>query len=164
MEYYKKIKSKIITSWNELDADLARWKFQSKNIVFTNGCFDIVHMGHVEYLSKAASLGQVLILGLNSDSSVTRIKGPKRPVQPAEARSLLLAAFEFIDKVVLFDEDTPYELIKFIQPDILVKGSDYHVEDIVGYDIVKAKQGTVETIDLVEGYSTTSLISKIKEM
>ncbi|MCK9450650.1 MAG: D-glycero-beta-D-manno-heptose 1-phosphate adenylyltransferase [Bacteroidales bacterium] len=156
------LQGKIIDN-KALDLKLALWRFQQKKIVFTNGCFDIVHLGHIDYLSKAADLGDVLIIGLNTDASVSRIKGPLRPVVNENARAALLAALHFTDAIVLFDEPTPYELIKLVQPDILVKGKDYKAEEVVGYDIVTAKGGKVETIDLVEGYSTSGLIQKIKE-
>jgi D-glycero-beta-D-manno-heptose 1-phosphate adenylyltransferase len=146
----------------KLENLLALWRFQEKKIVFTNGCFDIVHRGHIEYLSKAADLGDVLIIGLNTDSSVSRIKGPKRPIVDERSRALLLAALHFTTAIVYFDEPTPYELIKKVLPDILVKGKDYKAEDVVGYDILTAKGGKVETIELVEGFSTTNLIQKIK--
>ena len=130
-------------------------------IVFSNGCFDILHRGHVEYLSKAADLGDVLIIGLNTDASVRRLKGESRPVNGQESRALLLAALSFVDAVVFFDEDTPYNLINKVQPDVLVKGKDYKPEDVVGYDIVTSKGGKVITIDLVDGFSTTNIINKI---
>ena len=145
----------------KLENMLSLWRFQDKKIVFTNGCFDILHRGHIEYLSKAADLGDVLIVGLNTDSSVSRIKGPKRPVVDEQSRALLLAALHFTTAIVLFDESTPYELIKQVQPDILVKGKDYKAEEVVGYDIVTAKGGKVETITLVDGFSTTGLIQKL---
>ncbi|HPE43556.1 MAG TPA: D-glycero-beta-D-manno-heptose 1-phosphate adenylyltransferase, partial [Bacteroidales bacterium] len=144
-----------------LENMLSLWRFQDKKIVFTNGCFDILHRGHIEYLSKAADLGDVLIVGLNTDSSVSRIKGPKRPVVDEQSRALLLAALNFTTAIVLFDESTPYELIKHVQPDILVKGKDYKAEEVVGYDIVTAKGGKVETIELVEGFSTTGILQKL---
>lgn len=127
-------------------------------VVFTNGCFDILHRGHVEYLSKAADKGDVLVVGLNTDASVKRLKGEGRPVNNEEARAMVLASLSFVDAVVLFDEDTPYELIKAVRPDVLVKGADYKKEEIVGYDIVTSYGGTVETIPLVEGYSSTKII------
>ena len=126
--------------------------------MFSNGCFDVLHLGHVEYLAKARELGDLLIIGLNSDDSVRRIKGAHRPVNPAEARAVLLAALSFVDAVVVFDTDTPYDLIKMIQPDILVKGKDYDGKEIVGSDIVKANGGHVETIELTKGYSTSQTI------
>lgn len=131
--------------------------------MFTNGCFDIVHLGHIDYLEKARALGDRLVLGLNTDASVSRIKGPLRPVVNEYARSRLMAAMAFIDLVVLFDEPTPKELIEAIRPDILVKGDDYTVATIVGADFVLANGGSVETIPLVKGYSTTSLIERIKQ-
>ncbi len=142
---------------------LSFYNFKEKKIVFTNGCFDILHLGHVDYLSKAADLGDVLIVGLNTDSSVKKIKGNDRPLNNEEARATLLASLRFVTIVVLFDEETPYDLIRFISPDFLVKGSDYKPEKIIGYDVLKAKGGEVVTIDFLEGYSTTSLINKIKE-
>ena len=129
-----------------------------RKIVFTNGCFDILHRGHIEYLSKASDLGDVLIIGLNTDASVKRIKGEGRPVQDETSRALILASLRFVEAVILFDEDTPYDLISMIKPDVLVKGGDYTEETIVGADIVKAIGGEVVTIPLVEGYSTSGLI------
>ncbi|WP_430812360.1 MULTISPECIES: D-glycero-beta-D-manno-heptose 1-phosphate adenylyltransferase [unclassified Carboxylicivirga] len=151
-----------IQSRKTAQSTVKQWAEKDETIVFTNGCFDIVHRGHIDYLSKARDLGTKLILGLNTDASVQRLKGPKRPVVDEQSRAILMAALQFIDLVVLFDEDTPYELIKALQPDILVKGSDYNAEDIVGYDILMAKGGKVETIDFVEGFSTTSIVEKIK--
>jgi D-glycero-beta-D-manno-heptose 1-phosphate adenylyltransferase len=156
------IKSKIIDIDN-ITPYLTYWKLKNKKVVFTNGCFDILHRGHVEYLAQAASTGDVLVIGLNSDSSVRSIKGENRPVQDEYARAILLASLSFVSAVILFNEDTPYELIKKVNPDVLVKGSDYKAEDIVGYDIVKANGGKVVTIDFIEGYSTTSIIDKLKD-
>lgn len=155
------IKGKI-TKNEELKRQLAYWNFHSKKVVFTNGCFDILHQGHIDYLAKAADEGDVLIVGINTDNSVKRIKGNNRPIQDEQSRALMVAALHFVDLVVLFDEDTPYNLIKTVQPDVLIKGSDYVPENIVGYDILKAKNGEVKTIDYLEGYSTTSIIDKIK--
>jgi len=156
------IKSKIIDIDN-ITSYLTYWKLKNKKIVFTNGCFDILHRGHVEYLAQAASVGDVLVIGLNSDISVRSIKGKNRPVLDEYARAILLASLSFVTAVILFSEDTPYELIKKVNPDVLVKGSDYKAEDIVGYDIVKANGGEVVTIDFIEGYSTTSIIDKLKD-
>jgi len=156
------IKSKII-DYNNLTPLLTYWKLKNKKIVFTNGCFDIIHRGHIEYLAQAANYGDILIIGLNTDNSVKRIKGESRPVQDQYARAITLAALHFVSTVIFFDEDTPYELIKKVQPDILIKGSDYKAEDIVGYDIVKAKGGEVITIDFIPGYSTSSIIEKLKK-
>lgn len=161
MDHLNFIQSKIFLDRSELMNTLAIWKFKNRKIVFTNGCFDIIHRGHVEYLAKAASLGDQLIIGLNTDASVKRLKGSSRPVQDENTRALVLASFSFVSMVLLFDEDTPYELIKLIQPDILVKGGDYKPEEIVGYDIVRNGGGEIVTIDLVEGHSTTSIIHKM---
>lgn len=163
MDHLSLIQSKILLDRIELQFALSIWKFKDQKIVFTNGCFDIIHRGHVEYLAKAASLGDQLIIGLNSDASVKRLKGHSRPVQDENTRALVLASFSFVSKVVFFDDDTPYELIKLVQPDILVKGGDYEADDIVGADIVKAKKGEVVTIDLVEGHSTTSIINRMMQ-
>ncbi len=141
---------------------LVEWKTSGQKIVFTNGCFDIVHLGHVDYLEKARNLGDRLVLGLNTDASVSRIKGPLRPVVNEYARARLIASLAFVDTVILFDEPTPKELIEAINPDILVKGDDYSVETIVGSDFVLGNGGEVKTIPLVQGFSTSSLIEKIK--
>lgn len=138
---------------------LAMWRLFKNRIVFTNGCFDILHRGHIEYLSLARDKGEILIIGLNSDASVKRIKGEGRPVQDEDSRALVLASLRIVDAVVLFDEDTPYELIKFVQPDVLVKGGDYTEETIVGADIVKASGGEVVVIPFVEGYSTSKILN-----
>jgi len=156
------ILKKIFTS---ADADYQRmltiWQFQGKKIVFTNGCFDILHLGHIDYLSKATDMGDLLIIGLNTDLSVSKVKGKNRPIQNENSRAMVLASLGFVDVVVFFGEDTPYNLIKITQPDILVKGADYKPEDIVGYDIVKNKGGEVVTIEFLEGYSTTAIEKKI---
>jgi len=161
MNNLERISAKI-TNRGQLNTKLAVWRFQDKKIVFTNGCFDILHLGHIDYLSKAKDEGNILIIGLNTDSSVSRIKGKSRPITDENSRANILASLQFVDAVILFDEETPYELISFVQPDVLVKGSDYKPEEIVGYDIVKAKNGKVVTIDFLEGYSTTAIEKKIK--
>lgn len=147
----------------ELDRLLAFWHFKGFKVVFTNGCFDIIHLGHIDYLSEAAGLGNILLLGLNTDNSTRRLKGPTRPINDEYSRAMILASLSFVDAVVLFDEETPYNLIKTVQPDILVKGADYKPEDIVGYDIVMAKGGKVETLEYLKGYSTSLIEKKIKE-
>jgi len=157
------ISSKILDS-EHLRRACVRWNFKNKKVVFTNGCFDILHLGHIEYLAKAAELGNVLVIGLNSDKSVKMIKGETRPINDEHSRSMVVASLEFVTAVVLFDEMTPYELIKTIQPDILVKGNDWKVEEIAGYDIVQAKGGRVETIELTQGYSTTRIEQKIIQL
>lgn len=162
MDYLPFIEKKIAYTAKEVENTLSLWRFKDDKIVFTNGCFDILHRGHIEYLAKAASLGTKLVIGLNTDASVKRLKGDSRPVNDENARALLLASLVFVDKVILFDTDTPRDLIDFVQPDVLVKGGDYKPEEIVGYDIVKAKGGEIVTLDFVEGYSTTSLIEKMK--
>ena len=154
--------SKILTRPQAIE-QVDQWRADGQSIVFTNGCFDIVHLGHIDYLEKARSLGQRLILGLNTDASVSCIKGPLRPVVNEYARARLMAALEFVDIVTLFGESTPLELIEAIRPDVLVKGDDYTVDAIVGADFVLAQGGRVETVALVPGYSTTKLIERIKE-
>ena len=155
-------RDKIVTKEEALER-VTSWKDQGQEVVFTNGCFDILHLGHVDYLEKARALGDKLILGLNSDDSVKRLKGESRPVNREEARARLLASLQFVDAVVSFSEDTPLELIGYLKPDILVKGKDYEISNIVGADIVIENGGKVETIDLVDGFSTTNIIDKIKE-
>jgi rfaE bifunctional protein nucleotidyltransferase chain/domain len=161
MEKADLLRQKILSP-DQLITSLAQWRSLGRKIVFTNGCFDIMHLGHVDYLSKAAGFGDVLIVGLNSDASVKHIKGNSRPIIDEASRAMVLASFFFVDAVVLFNEETPYELIKLIQPDFLVKGSDYKAEEVVGYDIVTAKGGKVVTVDLVPGYSTSLIESKIR--
>ncbi|MBN2298570.1 MAG: D-glycero-beta-D-manno-heptose 1-phosphate adenylyltransferase [Deltaproteobacteria bacterium] len=138
-------------------------KERGMNIVFTNGCFDILHEGHVSYLNQARSLGDVLVVGLNADESVTRLKGPGRPVNPQNSRAEVLAGLECVDYICIFDEDTPYELINQICPHILVKGGDWKIEDIVGSDIVRSHGGQVYSLSFVSGQSTSAVIQKIKE-
>lgn len=155
------IKKKILDK-NALEHQLTRWRFLGKKIVFTNGCFDILHLGHVDYLSKAADLGNILIVGVNSDASTKVLKGPGRPINDEIQRTTLLASLHFTDGIVLFDESTPLELIKLIQPDVLVKGSDYNLSNIVGSDVVQSYNGSVQTIDFIPGYSTTLIEERIK--
>ena len=133
-------------------------------IVFTNGCFDLLHAGHIEYLRKAKKLGDILWIGINSDKSVKRIKGDKRPILCQTDRVEILASLRFVDAITLFDEDTPLELIKMIKPDILVKGGDYKDKLIVGSDVLKNNGGTVKLIDFVDGKSTSAIIKKIKSL
>lgn len=154
------IRQKIYNQEN-ISEILAYWKFKSKKIVFTNGCFDIIHRGHIEYLAKAASMGDVLMIGLNTDASVRRLKGEGRPVQDQYSRALILASFFFIDAVVFFDDDTPANLIETVQPDVLVKGGDYEPDKIVGADTVQKKGGLVTTIPFVDGFSTTSILKSV---
>jgi D-beta-D-heptose 7-phosphate kinase/D-beta-D-heptose 1-phosphate adenosyltransferase len=143
---------------------IATGKNKGKRIVFTNGCFDLLHVGHVKYLQKARSLGDLLILGLNSDASVRRLKGPKRPLIDQEERAHLLAALDCIDYVIVFDEDTPLDLLSAIKPNILVKGSDYSLDEVVGRDVVESFGGRVELITFVDGKSTTNIIERVLEL
>jgi rfaE bifunctional protein nucleotidyltransferase chain/domain len=157
------ISSKILDR-EQLRRACALWNFKEMKVVFTNGCFDILHLGHIEYLAKAANLGDVLVIGINSDLSVHRIKGDSRPINDEHSRSMVIASLKFVTAVVLFDEETPYELIKTIQPDFLVKGRDYKIKEIVGHDIVLARGGKVKTIELTPGYSTTEIEQKILKL
>ena len=136
---------------------------KEKIIVFTNGCFDILHPGHIRYLYEAKRLGDILVVGVNSDDSIRRIKGEQRPIMDERARSEMLSVLPFVDFITIFDEDTPYNLIKEIRPHILVKGGDWEEDRIVGADIVRALGGRVVRIPYIEGYSTTSIIERIKE-
>ncbi len=165
------VKSRIVTV-EDAQRKIGIWKMKGESIVFTNGCFDILHKGHVTYLAKAADLGNRLVVGLNSDASVKRQgKGDERPINPEDARQTILASLTFVDLVVLFDGDTPEDLISKLQPDVLVKGADYDPNEIdkkskkyiVGSDAVRANGGNVEVIDLVDGYSTTGIVKKMKE-
>ncbi len=145
----------------------ARWvkrlQGQGQKVVFTNGCFDLLHLGHVRYLEEARSLGDALIVGVNTDDSVKRLdKKPPRPINPEGDRAALVAAMACVDRVVLFSEETPLELITAVQPDILVKGADYRLEEIVGREVVRARGGEVQVIPLVPGYSTTALLTRIR--
>ena len=154
-----KIQQKIVTKdFFERQADA----LHRQKIVFTNGCFDVLHYGHVHYLAQARQLGDLLVVGLNSDASVRRLKGESRPVNPEQARAFVLAALEMVDYVCLFVEDTPYELIAAVKPDVLVKGGDYAVDNIVGSDIVKGRNGEVVVLPFVEGFSSSSIIEKLK--
>lgn len=139
-------------------------KVMGKKVVFTNGCFDILHNGHVSYLAKAAELGDFLIIGLNSDASVKRLKGKERPINKEDDRAFILASLFFVGAIIIFEEDTPLELIKNIGPEFLVKGGDYSIDSIVGAKEVMANGGKVEVIPFVDGYSTTSTLKKIKEI
>jgi len=155
---------RIYGSIGELEA--AGWptlREKLGRIVFTNGCFDILHAGHVTYLEEARALGDALVLGLNGDASIARLKGPQRPLVPFRDRARVLAGLRAIDLVVGFDEDTPLELIRRIEPDILVKGGDWRVDEIVGADLVLARGGEVRSLSLLEGRSTTDIVARIRE-
>lgn len=170
MTKWEQVQHKMVTQ-EEANAIVSSWKDDEKKVVFTNGCFDILHRGHVTYLAKAASLGSYLIVGINSDESVKRQnKSPERPINDEDSRALVIASLEFVDLVVIFENDTPLDLIKLLQPSILVKGADYDAEEkdennkkyIVGSKEVKSEGGEVKTIELEEEFSTTGLIEKIR--
>jgi rfaE bifunctional protein nucleotidyltransferase chain/domain len=152
-----------ILSLDDAQKLVTEWKNEGNEVVFTNGCFDIVHLGHVDYLEKASQLGQKMIVALNTDKSVNQLKGPERPINNEYARARIIASLGFVDAVILFGEETPLSAIETLVPDILVKGNDYTVDKIVGADFVLEHGGKVETIPLVAGYSTTNLVSKLKK-
>ncbi|MDX2134414.1 MAG: D-glycero-beta-D-manno-heptose 1-phosphate adenylyltransferase [Saprospiraceae bacterium] len=160
MKAFEKIQSKI-HSWDSLPPTCQTWRDAGLRIVFTNGCFDLLHFGHLHYLSDARDLGDRLVVGMNSGDSVRRLKGPTRPINDEITRAHLMAGLEIVDAVVFFEEDTPWELIRLVQPDVLVKGGDWKPEQIVGADIVLARGGTVQSLPFVEGYSTTLIEQRI---
>lgn len=163
MKKFDVISAKILTG-TQLLKQVERWRFKGKKIVFTNGCFDLLHYGHVNYLAHAADFGNILIVGLNSDASVKLLnKGHSRPLQDEKSRATIIASLHVVSAVVLFEEETPYDLIQLIKPDVLVKGSDYKVEQIAGHDLVQSYGGKVELVDLVTGFSTSLIEKKIKE-
>ncbi|KAA9034668.1 D-glycero-beta-D-manno-heptose 1-phosphate adenylyltransferase [Ginsengibacter hankyongi] len=163
MKQSNKISERIFSA-EHLQSQIKWWRLINKTIAFTNGVFDILHEGHIKILSQAASFADVLIIGVNSDASVKRLKGNERPVNNQQSRSLILASLIMTDAVIVFDEDTPYNLIKSIMPDVLVKGGDYTHQTVVGADEVMANGGRVEIIPLEEGFSTTGIIAKIKSL
>jgi len=158
----KELQSKI-QSVSSIKSEVSAWHKDGKKVVFTNGVFDLLHIGHITYLAKSAELGDKLVIGLNADSSVKRLKGADRPLNHEDNRATLLAALFFVDAIVIFEEDTPIKLITALMPDILVKGADYTIENIVGAKEVIANGGEVKTINFVDGYSSTSIIKKIRE-
>lgn len=157
-------KSKIFRDFESFSSLLEIWKGSNNTLVFTNGCFDIIHNGHVDSLQKSAAFGTRLIVGLNSDKSVKMLKGEKRPIIEEQARAEVLAAFECVDAVMIFDEETPAEIIAKIIPDVLVKGAQYKIHEIAGHDTVLNNGGAVETLELIEGVSTSDIIDKIKRL
>lgn len=165
------MKAKIVDA-REAQLLINSWKFKGDKVVFTNGCFDILHQGHVVYLAKAAEMGNKMIVALNSDQSVrNQNKSPERPINPEDSRAIVLAGLGFIDLIVIFDAETPQEIIEFLNPDVLVKGADYDANEtdpsnkkyIVGSDFVRKNNGTVKVVELEEGFSTTSIIEKMKK-
>ena len=161
MSFFSTITTKI-HNLEQLPATLERWRAAGERIVFTNGCFDILHYGHLHYLADARDLGDRLVIGLNSAGSVRRLKGPTRPINDELTRTHLLAALQMVDAVIIFEEDTPLELIRLVLPDVLVKGGDWRPEQIVGSDIVLARGGQVLSLPYIDGYSTTNIERKIK--
>ena len=161
MNNFKRVADKIMSA-EQAEKKAARWRAKNKKIVFTNGCFDILHYGHVHYLADAKKLGDYLVVGINSAASVKRLKGAHRPINDDLTRFHLLAALAFVDIVVEFDDDTPLELIKKINPDILVKGGDWQPSQIIGSDFVLAGGGEVKSLPFVVGYSTTNIEAKIR--
>ncbi len=156
--------SNKIKTLPRIAAAIKKLKQKNKKVVFTNGCFDILHAGHVNYLSKAKSLGDVLVIGLNSDGSVKKLKGKSRPIVSQKNRAILLAALEAVDFVVVFNDLAPLKLIKLVKPDVLVKGGDWKKENIVGYDFVKSYGGKVKSLVYIKGFSTRGLIDKIRNL
>jgi rfaE bifunctional protein nucleotidyltransferase chain/domain len=157
------IKDKVFLEYHKALEQIKSWQQASQKIVFTNGCFDLLHVGHVMYLEEAKTLGDKLVVAVNSDASVSKLKGPNRPIKDEYNRMSILAALQSVDMVLVFDEDTPYDLIKMIVPDILVKGGDWSPDQIVGSDIVLSRGGIVRSLQFLEGYSTTALEKKILE-
>ena len=162
MKNLQNIISKIF-SLSDLKIQSDQWKQDGDKIVFTNGCFDLIHRGHVEVLANTADLGDRLIIGLNSDSSIQKLKGENRPIMDENSRAILLASLQFIDAIVLFSEDTPQKLIETIVPDILAKGGDYKVEEIAGHEVVLQNGGEVILVPFIDGFSTTNIVDKIKQ-
>lgn len=157
------IQDKIYSDYDILAKQVLKWQIHNEKVVFTNGCFDILHLGHIDYLSKAADLGDRLIIGLNTDASVSKLKGPSRPVIDELTRASKLASFAYVDAIVYFGEETPLELIKTVKPNVLVKGGDYTIETIVGADEVSANGGEVKVIPFLPGHSSSSIIDKIRK-
>ena len=161
MSHLNKINSKIFLL-DDLKNQVNAWKQAEEDVVFTNGCFDIIHRGHIEVLAQTADLGDRLIIGLNSDTSIQKLKGEDRPIIEEQSRAILLASLEFVDAVVIFSEDTPLKLISALLPDVLAKGGDYEIETIVGHEIVQQNGGKVKLVPFVDGFSSTTIIEKIK--
>jgi D-glycero-beta-D-manno-heptose 1-phosphate adenylyltransferase len=158
----ERFESKIL-NWETAEEQVYEWQANNEKVVFTNGCFDLLHYGHIHYLAEARALGDRLIIGLNSAASVSRLKGAHRPINDDKTRLFQLAVMEFVDAVIIFEEDTPYELIYFLRPDVLVKGGDWEPEQIVGAEVLLKSGGEVKSLAFVPGYSTTQIEQKIKE-
>ena len=161
MSHHKNIISKIY-NLDCLTTKVEQWKLAGNKVIFTNGCFDIIHRGHVEVLARTADLGDKLIIGLNSDQSIQKIKGNDRPIIDEQSRAILLAALSFVDAIILFSEATPLKLIDALLPDVLAKGGDYEIETIIGHEIVQHNGGKVKLVPFVDGFSSTNIIDKIK--
>lgn len=161
-QYFQSISHKI-QNWEQAKKTVEGWQALGWNVVFTNGCFDLVHYGHLYYLAEAAALGQKLVVALNSDRSIKKLKGKNRPIQDHKSRFHLMASLQCVDLVVEFEQDTPLELITLLQPDVLVKGGDWKAEQIVGSEVVLGLGGEVRSLAFVEGYSTTKLEEKIRK-
>jgi rfaE bifunctional protein nucleotidyltransferase chain/domain len=162
MSQFNTLKNKIFSLEN-LKIQVKEWEATLEKVVFTNGCFDIVHQGHIEVLARTSDLGSKLIVGLNSDSSIQKLKGENRPIIQEQSRAILLASFSFVDAVVLFSEDTPIDLISTLLPDVLAKGGDYKIETIVGHKVVQENGGQVILVPFVDGFSSTTIIEKIRK-
>jgi len=162
MSQFNTLKHKIFSLEN-LKLQVKNWKTTGEKVVFTNGCFDILHQGHIEVLARTADLGTKLIVGLNSDSSIQKLKGETRPIIQEQSRAILLASFSFVDAVVLFSEATPINLISTLLPDVLAKGGDYKIETIVGHEIIQENGGKVSLVPFIDGFSSTTIIEKIKK-
>lgn len=160
MTNFQQIEAKIHTD-TSIQAQVNTWRAAGDRIVFTNGCFDLLHFGHIHYLAAARDLGDRLVVGMNSGASVRRLKGPRRPINDEATRTHLLAALGFVDALIVFESDTPYDLIGLVKPDILVKGGDWRPDQIVGSDLVLANGGQVLSLPFVDGYSTTNIEQKI---
>ena len=163
MSHLKNINNKI-HNLDSLTLQVEKWKMAGNKIVFTNGCFDIIHRGHIQVLAHTSDLGDKLIIGLNSDQSIQKLKGRNRPIIDEQSRAILLAALSFVDAIVLFSEDTPLELICAFLPDVLAKGGDYKIKNIIGHEIVLKNGGKVEIVPFLNGFSSTCIIDKIKEI
>ena len=161
MSQFNTLKNKLFSLEN-LNLQVEEWKATGEKVVFTNGCFDILHQGHIEVLARTADLGTKLIVGLNSDSSIQKLKGKNRPIIQQQSRAILLASFSFVDAVILFSEETPINLISTLLPDVLAKGGDYEIETIVGHEIIQKNGGKVVLVPFIDGFSSTTIIEKIR--